>query len=126
MRKYKDIRSYKKLIPTLIEYTNHYIVSANDDIYYPPNWLMGLVVKVTNTKEIIAHRVHNLKFSDNKILPYRKWHHNYKGNGKTLFATGIGGIIYPPNCFQNAGLEENVFTNICASADDICFFGWLE
>jgi len=124
IRKCKDIRSYKKLIPTLIEYPNHYIVTADDDVYYPPNWLSGLVAKVTNTKEIIAHRVHHPKFSYNKILPYRNWHHNYKGNGKTLFATGIGGILYPPNCFQNAVLDEDVFMKICASADDIWFF-WM-
>ena len=36
---YKDIRSYKKLIPTLLEYPDYYIVTADDDIFYPKDWL---------------------------------------------------------------------------------------
>ena len=35
----KDTGSYKKLIPSLKEYPDDIIVTADDDIYYRPNWL---------------------------------------------------------------------------------------
>jgi hypothetical protein len=36
-------RSYKKIVPTLLEAPEAYIVTADDDIYYRPDWLAGLV-----------------------------------------------------------------------------------
>ena len=34
-----DIKAYKKLIPALKAYPNDYIVTADDDLFYPKNWL---------------------------------------------------------------------------------------
>ena len=38
----ENIGSYKKLIPTIREYPNDIIVSADDDIFYPAEWLERL------------------------------------------------------------------------------------
>ena len=37
-----DIKSFKKLIPSLKEYPNDYIVTADDDLYYPKDWLENI------------------------------------------------------------------------------------
>ncbi|WP_416861963.1 hypothetical protein, partial [Helicobacter ganmani] len=38
----KNIKSYKKLIPTLQDYLNAIIVTCDDDVIYPKNWLSKL------------------------------------------------------------------------------------
>ena len=39
----EDIRSYKKIIPALEAFPEATIVTADDDVYYKPDWLEGLV-----------------------------------------------------------------------------------
>ena len=124
IRKCEDIRSYKKLIPSLVEYPERYIVTADDDLFYPKDWLYKLTSKISDKKEIIAHRVHTPLFTENAVLPYAEWSHNSQGVGEVLFATGIGGILYPPNSFSEQVFNEAVFMDICSSADDIWFF-WM-
>ena len=41
-----DMRSYLKLVPALAEFDDAYIVTADDDIYYPRDWLSMLVSAV--------------------------------------------------------------------------------
>jgi hypothetical protein len=124
IRTCKDTRSFKKLIPALVEFPEHYIVTADDDLFYPCDWLYKLTSKISDKKEIIAHRVHTPLFANKELLPYVKWHDNSRGNGAVLFATGIGGILYPPNAFVDDVLDEEKFMKICASADDVWFF-WM-
>lgn len=124
IRTCKDIRSYKKLIPALIEFPESYIVTADDDLFYPRDWLYELTKKISDKKEIIAHRVHSPLFAGNELMPYVKWNHNSQGEGRLLFATGIGGILYPPNAFVDNVFDEASFMSICASADDVWFF-WM-
>lgn len=124
IRTCKDTRSYKKLVPALGEFPDYYIVTADDDLFYPRDWLYKLTSRVSDKKEIIAHRVHTPMFVDNKLLPYVKWQHDSQGEGSVLFATGIGGILYPPNAFVEQVLDEDSFMEICASADDVWFF-WM-
>ena len=38
------------------------------------------------------------------------------------FLTGVGGVLYPPNCFSKEVLREDVFLNKCPYADDIWFW----
>ena len=55
---YKDIRSYKKLIPTLKMYPEAIIVTADDDNIYPVMWLEKLVHSYLKyPKDIHCHRV---------------------------------------------------------------------
>ena len=53
----KNIKSYKKLIPALQEYSNDIIITADDDIYYPENWLKILYeTHKQHPENIIAHK----------------------------------------------------------------------
>ena len=54
---YKDIRSYKKIIPTLKKYPDAIIITTDDDIYYAPDTVETLYKSyLEHPAEIHAHR----------------------------------------------------------------------
>ena len=121
-----DLRSYKKLVPTLVEYPDAYIVIGDDDVYYPSDWLKKLLDTYEESRTVVANRAHRVKHSNSTILPYKQWDLNCKsGRGCTLMATGVGGVLYPPNCFASDVLNEQLFMSLCSTADDVWFF-WMS
>jgi len=124
----KDIKSYKKIIPTLKEYPNSFIVTADDDIVYKNNWLETLVKCWDgNENHIASYRVRRMVFDNNKLLPYKKWTINHElsqyPSPLNLCNTGAG-VLYPPNIFHDEVFNEKVFTKLCPTADDIWLY-WM-
>ncbi len=125
----QDMGSYKKLIPTLTQFPDAFIVTADDDIYYAGNWLNTLLKKWNgNYREVIAHRVHRIKMaSPDKPMPYNNWDMNILSNESSDYylATGVGGIFYPPHSLDGRVLDKEKFLTLAKGADDIWFF-WME
>ena len=122
----KDTKSYKKLIPALKKYPDDIIVTADDDIYYPNDWLEKLYNAYLNdNKSIHSHRVHKITFDFNKnINPYTNWEQCIKYQDKSFlnFSTGAGGILYPPHSLYKDILDETLFLKLAPNADDIWFW----
>ena len=122
----EDIRSYKKLVPTLNEFSNDIIITADDDIYYPPQWLELLYsAYLKNPHAIHCHRGHRLTFSSNgEILPYKKWKHRISSSVPSFinFFTGAGGVLYPPHSLYKDVTEKKLFQKLAPNADDIWFW----
>ena len=121
----EDLKSYKKIIPALESYPNDIIVTADDDIYYPPNWLKILYEDYRkNQNDIIAHRVRKIQFDDKgNVDDYSTWMLNEKKNDYSYLnlPTGAGGVLYPPNCFFKDVSNKDIFSSRCRYSDDI----WL-
>ena len=121
------IRSYTKLIPALKEYPDAIIVTADDDIYYPPDWLEKLYLSYLNAPENIhCHRVHQLQFDpEANLLPYCQWKKNISAScaGWNCFLTGVGGVLYPPGTLHPDVTKSEKYLEICPTADDIWFWG---
>ncbi len=122
----KNIRSYNKLIPALKEFPEDIIVTADDDIYYPEDWLEKLYNSYLQAPESIhAHRVHKIRFTRTKKLSrYGKWKKCIKDNtsGFLNFGTGVGGVLYPPRALYKDILNEDLFMKLAPAADDIWFW----
>ena len=121
----KDLRSYTKLLPTLKEYPNSIIVTADDDIFYPQDWLERLYNSWIDNKDcVICHRAHRIRLKNNKILPYKKWDQEIisKDDSFYNFLTGVGGVLYPPNIFYKDILNEKLFMKLTPKNDDIWFW----
>jgi hypothetical protein len=125
IRKCEDIKSYKKLIPTLEYFPNSYIVTADDDVYYPRYWLSSLITPLPCTQKIVAHRAHKPKFFNGSLAPYNQWEHCVsQANESIIMPTGIGGVLYTPGCFVDQVFEKERFMVLAPTADDIWFF-WM-
>ena len=121
----KDIKSYKKLIPTLKKYPNNIIVTADDDNIYRKDWLEKLYkTYLKYPKDIAAHRVTKFIYKKKafKIIPGGK--HYYKKPSFLNKLTGVGGVLYFPNCFYKDILNEELFMKLAPTNDDIWF--WFQ
>lgn len=121
----KDIKSYTKIFYALKEFSKCIIVTADDDVYYPKDWLEKLYHSyISHPDDIQVHRAHRIILNDKKeLLPYEKWEKHVEEESARYdnFLTGVGGVLYPPNCFTQEVLREDIFLKNSPNADDI----WL-
>lgn len=124
-----DIRSYKKLIPTLQAHPDAYIVTADDDVYYDADWLKDLVdAHHQSGAKVICHRAHKVLLKpDNTPAPYVDWAQNWDTAEQSarIFPTGVSGVFYAPDCFDPRVLDQDAFQSLCPYADDVWFY-WMH
>jgi hypothetical protein len=129
----QDLKPGNKLIPALSEYSASYIVTCDDDTFYPADWLETIVTEVDPLRpEIIGTRAHLALFDNNgRALPYLQWSHatsltRRPGPLTELFLTGVGGVLYPPACFDPRVKDAAAYLALCPHADDIWFFSMAQ
>lgn len=118
-----DIKAYKKLIPALKEYPNDLIVTADDDLFYPEDWLELLYEDhKKNPNDIICQRSRKISFNNGGSLKsYDEW----KLNGGEIkqsylnFSTNGAGSLFPPNSLYSDVSNKNLFEKLCPNADDV-------
>ncbi len=126
IRLIEDLRSHTKYFYALSEFKEAFVVTVDDDCYYPENTIENLI-KINDEfpNAIASNRVHKMTYDGENIETYSKWHHNYSPkhsiSGKYLL-TGVGGVLYPPNIFDEMSFDKSVFLDICKFADDV----WLS
>lgn len=121
----KNIKSYKKIIPSLLEYSQYNLITIDDDYLYP-NDMIEILIKESKIypNTIIAHRAHYITFSKSNICNYDSWDYetNVCSSSHYIFPTTGGGVFFPHNVYKNEVLREDVFLDICPTADDV----WLK
>ena len=127
----EDLRSYKKLIPALQRWPEAHFVTADDDVYYPPHWLSGLVTSAKlYPRDVIAARVHLAKIGPSgNFDPYNQWTlashlDRAPDTYSRLFPTGVGGVLYPAGTFHPTVMDCALFQELAPQGDDIWFF-WM-
>ncbi|GAA0579122.1 FkbM family methyltransferase [Halomonas salifodinae] len=125
----ENMRSYKKIVPSLREYPDSFIVTADDDLYYDSKWLKGLVDSWDgDERTVIAHRAHKIVLNDKgRPLPYRKWKWEVGQKEPVdglIFPTSGAGVLWPPHVFHSDVTYVRRFMELCPSADDIWLY-WM-
>lgn len=122
----KDERSFTKYIPALKKFPDRIIVTADDDILYPTDWLNRLYKSYLKKPNFIhCHRAHRVTFDKNKkLLPYNEWKLRISNTQPSYnnFLTGVGGVLYPPNVMYKDIFREDLYKKLCPLADDIWFW----
>ncbi len=116
-----DIKSYKKLIPTLKKYPEAIIVTTDDDVYYDKDWLEKLYKSYLKQPGYIhCHRSTKFRIEEGR--------YKYKAIEKYDRPTylhklvGIGGVLYPPHSLHPDILREDLFTEYAKTNDDLWFW----
>ncbi len=119
-----NFRSYTKIVPTLLAAPGAHIVTADDDCYYPIDWLERLVAAARDGAAIACLRAHKVVMAGpGQPAPYEEWQHNLAApaRGPHVFLTGVSGVIYAPDVFHSDVTRDDLFTRLAPSADDV----WL-
>lgn len=131
IRSCDDLRSYKKLIFALEEFPEDFLVTADDDLYYPPHWLETLVGGFDPDRPVVTcHRVHRIKWdSEGHFAPYGKWEKNVHDDASRtpsadLIPTTGHGVLYFPGCFSPEVSNRGLFLELAPEADDLWFY-WM-
>lgn len=123
----QNLKSYKKLIPTLKLYSNDNIITFDDDIIISNNVVKDLFdAHCESPDAIIALRGRFINLDQKgNFLNYHKW--QVVNNNVKLFSKfgiipiGFGGVLYPASSLHKEVLNETLFMDIADNADDIWF-----
>ena len=127
VRYVKDLGPNTKYHHAFAEYKNDLVITADDDIIYHRDMIQELYqTHLKHPGVAVARRVHRMRFDrSRRIIRYRDWIWEYRGSGAPshdLFATGVGGVLYPPSVMSLECWENTDFLKVCPKADDI----WLK
>lgn len=127
---YKDIRSYKKIVPALKKYPDAIIITTDDDIYYASDTIETLYKSyLEHPNDIHAHRCDWLNVYDKSDKTYvsraktlELFQDKHKGEASFHNClAGYGAVLYPPNSLYSDVTDENKFIKLLPTHDDV----WL-
>lgn len=126
----EDLGSHKKYYYAFREYPDDIIITVDDDFCFSKNMIEELIIYHKKYPEcVITRRAHLITADDESgrgIAPYLEWDllsFKYIGIPRMdLFATGGGGVLYPPRIFPEEVLNKDHIIKYCFYADDI----WLK
>ena len=100
------------------------LVTADDDILYPKDWLKRLVGEYHQFPDVVnCHRARVIAMNHDGIAKYESWRHaESTDQSMAHFALGVGGVLYPPRLQERLKQEGNAFLSCCPKADDV----WLH
>lgn len=124
----EDIRSHTKLVPTLEQFPEAFIITADDDVYYWPDWLAGLVEAFDpHHPSLCAYNIKRITLNAaGTPLPYQLWptitdlHSTLPA--RDLFPLGNCGILYPPTALGARAVDRDMLLHLAPHCDDSWFF----
>ena len=125
--KVENLKPHKKYFFALQEFSDYLVITVDDDLVYPPDLIESLYKTWKKHPDCVcARRVHKIIFNDDGLIkPYNEWQFectSEKNPSDELFATGVGGVLYPPHIFDKEVFDEEKIKTICLEADDV----WLK
>ncbi len=122
----RNLHSYKKLVPSLLEFPEDIIVTADDNVYYEQDWLEQLCREhLEHPEYIVCNRAHTIKLGrDKNILPFRRWKKISKSKEASFrnMQIATGGVLYPPKSLHKDATNAELFGELAPTTDDIWFW----
>lgn len=132
-----NLRSFKKLVPSLEKFPDDVIVTVDDDMLYPVDLLERLWRGYREDSMCVyCNRATEIRLNpDGYPKPYREWGKVSDGvNPSTIdfvknmlaytpmtLPTGMGGVLYPPHVMHSDVTNADLFMKLCSQADDLWF-----
>ncbi len=119
-----NLKPYKKLCYALKAYPNKPIITVDDDTLYPNYLIEGLMDTHQHfPNAVICYRSKKITYDNSgKLLPYSQWESDSCTTPNAwTFPHGVGGVLYPAQCLSKQTLNEELFTQLSPTADDIWF-----
>ena len=128
IRECAELGAFKKQVPALATWPDAFIATADDDVYYPRDWLLQLTRAYDAGRAVIpCHRAHRIALDASGVrpAPYANWRPARPGEASPLvFPTGVGGVLYPPSALHGDALRRDIFQALCPTSDDAWVY-WM-
>lgn len=123
----QDLKPHKKYYYAMKEFPNDVVITIDDDVIYDKHLIEYLWEShIRFNKCVIATRAHQILFDKaGQRKPYQKWNWCSKLEDTPrmdLVATGVGGILYPPNLLDKKLLDSEKKIKEYINVDDL----WLK
>jgi len=118
------LKSYTKLIPSLRELGGIPVITVDDDVLYGKSMVEDLLrYHKLYPGCAIGHRAVIRPLDSNLGFTYKDWPEaRFTGKaGYDVFLTGMAGILYPPDSFNEIVLDTKLFKLLAPTADDLWF-----
>jgi len=120
----ENLKSYKKLVPSLKKYPESTIITVDDDCIYPQDTLEQLLDRYRkHPHNIICLYAMEPIIQSGCPANYKEWNvANREYSSNLIFPIGAAGILYPPHSLHEDACNKELFNQLCPSADDIWFW----
>ena len=121
------LKCHTKYFFSMQEYSDSIIITVDDDALYENDLVENLIQSYQkHPRAVSASRVHRIRLlPDGRPAPYLEWQHectDIPEPSHELIATGVGGILYPPECFGCKAFDREALLRLSLYADDL----WLK
>lgn len=122
-----DIKPHKKYFYAMQEFSSDILITVDDDCIYPSNLVKELIKSYNRFPNAVSTgRAHGIRLhNDGSLYPYTNWYWeicSYNLPSFRLMATGVGGVLYPPDCLVSETFNISSITKYCLNQDDV----WLK
>lgn len=122
----EDLKSFKKLIPALRQFPDAIVVTADDDLYYPPDWLKSLYQSWLEYETCVhCCGMRQMTWDETgSINPYGLWTWNPPDGMPAFKNTQLGGYgsLYPPRSLHPDVTNADLLARLSPTADDLWFW----
>lgn len=120
----EDLRSYKKLLPTLEAHADSVIVTIDDDAIYSSKMLEKLYrTHLDFPNDVICHKASKfLLHSDGKFRVVGGGLHHFEGASSLNKLVGVAGVLYPRKCFKTKITDSKLAMRLAPTNDDQWFW----
>jgi hypothetical protein len=126
-----DLRNFKRLVPALDQYKDSFIVFADDDMYYPDDWLHRLTETFDrDDPTIVCYRGSRITYtSDGGLTSYRTWRDATDARSEQpstdLLPVNQTGVLYPPGSLPVFANDYGLIQKLSPTSDEVwLFFMW--
>lgn len=124
----QDLGPHLKYFYTMQKYRENPVVTVDDDVIYPADMIKKLAAAYKKYPDsVIARRSYRISQRHGRLDTFRTWLSHFSGVTEPShfnFPTGLGGILYPPNCLRLS--DANVSEILEAKYDDDFYLKALE
>lgn len=119
-----DLRSHKKYCYAFKEFPNDYVITIDDDIFYPPYMIEELLSgRENNPKTVVGRYCLVMKYNEDKSLkPYNEWDEDYEVKQPNSFFGSGGGTLFVPSELYIDTTNSELACRLTPLADDV----WLN
>lgn len=116
-----DLKSHKKYHYAFKQFPDDIVVLVDDDVFYNSHILEYLYQEHLNYPSCVVCTRGYVIQKGKRYLQWPKLKES-AGPGACILPTGVGGVLYPPHCYDDRIFDIDAILKTCLRADDL----WLS